>query len=406
MNTSSESLYSRIDKCLCCGSSDLNRVLEYRDSPLTDVYKDSEHASLELKSFPINACLCRQCSHLQLEYQVDPRLSYSDYIYHSSTTQGLPRGFEDYAEYLRTKYPAGSQLTLLDIGSNDGSFLRSCRDLGIRAYGIEPASRLADYSREADLPTACGYFDSEVSQVLEESGFPERYDLVTFNNVLANMANPLEALRLAKSLLANQDSLICVQTGYHPKQFSKGLFDWVYHEHFSYFSLKSISSLAERVGLCIADYSVSELRGGSVRILLSRKNYSHSIDYEYFSEKEHFTGLQIFMRESSRILNSRLNILKEQGYILCGFGASHSTGILVHNFRIANFLEGLYDDNTRKHGLFMPGTNLKVEAPDRLLDIPPDKSACVILAWQYYDNICRRLRSLGYQGKIIKPVLI
>ena len=99
-------------------------------------------------------------------------------------------------------------------------------------------------------------------------------------------------------------------------------------------------------------------------------------------------------------------MLKNQGYEIYGFGASHSTGILVHSFGIQNLLTSLYDDNVRKHGLFMPGTSLEVISPEKLSILSEHKSAIVILAWQYFDSIAARIRSLGYNGKIIKPVLI
>ena len=60
---------------------------------------------------------------------------------------------------------------------------------------------------------------------------------------MANIDNPYQALNLAKSLLKSEDSIIAIQTGYHPTLFGKGIFDYIYHEHYSYFNLKSLSSL-------------------------------------------------------------------------------------------------------------------------------------------------------------------
>ena len=185
------------------------------------------------------------------------------------------------------------------------------------------------------------------------------------------------------------------------------MFDYVYHDHFSYFTSKSLSSLAKRCGLFIKSWSVSNLRGGSFRAQLCPAS-SETVDtvtlpYERFAlpiEFKSFINLITYSRLS--ILDQLLDA-KSFGFECVGYGASHSTGILVHTFGLAPYLDFLVDDNVLKHSRYMPGTPLKVEPPSRVYY--SEKIVVVILACQYFEQIQQKLTSSGFKGLILTPVL-
>ena len=87
-------------KCLCCNSLNVEEVLKLADSPLTDSYTKSKNISLNKKKYPLELYLCKDCSHLQLGFQVPPEESYKKYIYNSKVTPGLSKSFVQYAEIL------------------------------------------------------------------------------------------------------------------------------------------------------------------------------------------------------------------------------------------------------------------------------------------------------------------
>ena len=92
------------------------------------------------------------------------------------------------------------------------------------------------------------------------------------------------------------------------------------------------------------------------------------------------------------------------GYQIIGFGASHSTGMLVHMFKLEKYLAFLIDENKDKIGKYMPGTQLIVKTSDDLK--PDDKTIVIVLAWQYYEQIKTKLIRKGFaQDEILKPML-
>ena len=57
--------------------------------------------------------------------------------------------------------------------------------------------------------TLNGYFDESIEQSLKANKFPVKYDIVIFNNVLANLNNPLPLV--VKNILKDSNSLIGIK---------------------------------------------------------------------------------------------------------------------------------------------------------------------------------------------------
>ena len=395
-----------IKKCLCCYSNNIERVLKLAESPLTDAYTKSKVISIQKKKYPLDLYLCNECSHLQLGFQVPPEESYKEYIYNSKVTPGLNKSFVQYAETLTKRNVNNKKINLLDIGSNDGSFLEACNNVGFQAIGIEPAEAVANHANEFGRRTINSYLDKNLTKILFQKGLPTKYDFITFNNVLANINQPIEAIKIAKLMLKDKNSEIVIQTGYHPLQFSKGLFDYIYHEHFSYFNINSMRAICNQVNLKIDKYSISDLRGGSIRFYLkdgSDNRKDNDFINERFSSKEEIKGLEILLSSSKMHLENILKSYKRKNFKIIGYGASHSTGILVNNLDLTKYLDFLVDENEAKHGLYMPGTSLEVHKTEKLYN--SENSITLILAWQYFDLIREKLINNKYRGKIIRPIL-
>ena len=92
-------------------------------------------------------------------------------------------------------------LSVLDVGCGEGAFLLSAREAGCRAAGIEINPRAAEAGRRRGLDVACGS--------MFDVGVPSGpWDLITFWDVLDQLEQPPEAIRLAARHLAPGGLLI------------------------------------------------------------------------------------------------------------------------------------------------------------------------------------------------------
>jgi len=100
-------------------------------------------------------------------------------------------------------WPIPTGATILDIGSGTGGFVVGCRELGHRAFGIEP-DRIGAGASLTSIQIAARRVSPNVfaSSVGEALPFPDRaFDLVTLNQVVEHVPDPVAVLREAARVL-------------------------------------------------------------------------------------------------------------------------------------------------------------------------------------------------------------
>ena len=191
------------------------------------------------------------------------------------------------------------------------------------------------------------------------------------------------------------------------------MFDYIYHEHFSYFTLEVIRNLFNQCGLELLSAVKTSPKGGSIRVIAQLKGGKLGID-KSVSEiilDEQRSGMKEeevykkFALEINDLRDSLLDLLRDYknlGLRIVGFGASHSTTTLTYHFKLLDYMEYIVDDNELKHGRFSPGYNLPVYPTQKLYEDCPD--VVILLAWQHSKTILSKLKSFLKKGKVVVPL--
>jgi SAM-dependent methyltransferase len=389
------------DHCRICGSRQVETVLQLTDTPLEDRFL--RHPRFQ-QTFPLEVALCEQCGYLHLPYIVNPEASYSEYLYVSAVTEGLRNHYDAYAREIVSGFDISQGALAVDLGSNDGSMLASFKRSGMRVVGVEPANAAAKAANDRGLTTLVDYFTDTVAERIRRKEGPA--GLVTANYMFANVEDPIAFVRSVVRLL-DKDGLFVVQTGYHPEQMKINMFDYIYHEHFSYFTVEVLQYLFSMCGLELIDAVKTSPKGGSLRVVAQLQGGTHPVrpSVSMLIEEERASGMrnqETYRRFAERIRSSResvrahLDTLKSQGSTIVGFGASHSTTTLLYHFGLDDYLEYLVDDNTLKHGTYSPGKHLPVYPADRLSQEEP--CHILLLAWQHRETIIEKHKRLLDSG--------
>src|SRR5215471_13782767 len=113
--------YRPVVACRCCGSSDLERVLDLGRQPLANSYLKEP---AELPGYPLELGICRSCFHSQLSVVVEPDLMFRHYLYVSGTSRTLREHFTGLAS--EALGWAGTRPgRVLDLACNDGTLLEA-----------------------------------------------------------------------------------------------------------------------------------------------------------------------------------------------------------------------------------------------------------------------------------------
>ena len=398
-----------INVCRMCGNySELETVWNLASSPYGDLFMESREAAMLLPCHELSLVLCRTCSLLQLGQTVDASQIYSDYLYESSVTVGLSEFYQRLAARLARDLHLGGQDLVVDVGSNDGSGLRPFAELGLRIVGIEPAKQPARTAEARGIPTVNSFLNA--SAVADVTGTYGRAKLVCANAVLANVPQPIEFMRHLSSML-ERDGTISVVTGYHPDQFSVNMFDYINHDHLTYFSVANAVSLAAECDLELVSAERVEHKGGSIHFLFRRKDSDPAANetVNKMLQRESWLAVQdpnsyrefaLRIHSAGRLVREFMNLAPMRQ--IPAVGASISTTHLMSQFEIGDRISCLFDDDSRKVARYSPSFGI----PVRLIEELPNSESdvAVILSWQHTDVLVHRVRAAGYRGRLLVPL--
>lgn len=374
----------KLDKCLICGNK-LTSILDLGNQPLANSYCKTQEEAKSLLQYPLAINLCEQCYHCQLTETVDPSKMFRDYLYVSGTSNSFRKYLEEFATKVESYHTKGK---LLEIASNDGSLLEIFKSKGWDVTGVDPAVNLKKYCDEKDIKVIPEFWNEELASTIEE-----KYDVIVAMNVLPHVPDPVSFVRACKKVLA-PGGIIVIQSS-QCNMFENKEFDCIYHEHVSYFSAKSYKVLANQLHLFTSKCHKVNIHSKSYIIVLSQEedNYNRSLEFLIEEEakiKRYTLNLyKDFAKAAFDItenLSKELNRLKEDGYLICGYGASAKGNTLLNFVDLP--LTYIVDDNDLKNDLWTPGAGIKIS--NKVAPIP--KQAFVLLAWNFADEIISNVK--------------
>jgi SAM-dependent methyltransferase len=389
--------------CRICGASDLELVLPLTPTPIASSFLPKPEL---LPVYPLDVALCRRCGLVQLLDTVDPIALYSQATERTARdSPGMREHFQRLADGLERFRPTptanGRPPAVVEIGSNDGCLLRALKGRGWRVIGIDPCEAAAPDGIE----TIAKMFTASVAR-----RFMDRADLIVANNVMANVDDLNDFAEGIKRLLA-PDGVFVFETGYLGSLVEHLVFDNIYHEHLSYFSVAPLIHLFAHHGLELFDVEVVNTKGGSLRGFVQhvrgpRPHTTNAVALMAKEEQQELLNPWTYRTMNQRLTRLRHNlgdVLKalDREWQLIGYGASHSVVTLLHHLDIARFLEFVVDDNPVKRGLLTPGHQLEIRAPVALTS----HAYTVILPWRFADQImAKNQRYMELGGRFLVPV--
>ncbi len=342
-------MFKKLDKCLVCKNDDLIEVKDLGLQPLANNLKD---ADLDPDiSFPLVLNVCPKCTHKQLSIAVDPKILFYNYFYQTGTSESHLKFFHNFSRCVKGK-------SILDIGCNDGSLLSKFEEFGWDVMGVEPSQ---------------SFTYLEGTNILRDF-FPTKepinrtFDVITAFNVFAHNDDPCNFLLEMKKLL-NKNGRIYILT-------TPSTLDNIYHEHISYFTPRSMLTLADKCKLQMRSFVESPMHGRSYLFELSEpleNNTPHK------------------------------DLLMSLYQPVVGYGASAGGTVLLNYFGFKP--EYVVDDNHLKQAKYIPGVNVPIYSSQKLFNDPRDLTI-IILAHNLYDEIVAKIKRLrpNANDKFVNPM--
>jgi 2-polyprenyl-3-methyl-5-hydroxy-6-metoxy-1,4-benzoquinol methylase len=395
-------------QCRGCGGQNVRLFLDLGDQPHCNRLIPAKLADRKEPYYPLRVGFCGDCTMVQIDHTIPKESMFTDYPYVSGTTKTLVQHFKATAERLAATYGLGNGDLVVDIGSNDGTWLSHYQPLGLRVLGIDPAANVVELAVKRGVPTWVRFFNENTAEeIVAKEG---RASLVTAAGVFFHLEELHSVIRGVKALLAD-DGVFVVQAIYLGGMLDNLAFDQVYHEHLVYYTLRSIEALFAQHGLEVFDARLVPIHGGSLEVHVApkgRREVRASVaamraeeerkGYGRFDTYEKFATNVWRLREE---LVGLLRRYREQGKRVYAYGAPAKGATLLNSFGIGtDLVQKAAEKNPMKIGYFMPGSRQPIidEGNER-------PEAYLLLAWNFYDEIVAKERDfLKAGGEFIVPI--
>ena len=186
-------------------------------------------------------------------------------------------------------------------------------------------------------------------------------------------------------------------------------FDTIYHEHYSYLSLFSVSQIFNKAGLKIYKVDKLQTHGGSIRIYGCHKENNMLIDKSYkdLMNKEIELGIndinfyKNFNKIAEKIKDEFYKFLidcKEKDLFVCAYGAAAKGNTLLNYCGIKdNLINFVCDAAEAKQNKFLPGSKIPIVHPD-VLKNEKKIDFVIIFPWNIADEVTAKLDYLKANG--------
>ena len=402
---------SMLEACQACGSRELEPVLDLGYQPLCNEFRPSDEPVLSQTIYPLCLCRCRRCTLVQLNCVIPTRDVFGgQYTYLTGSSRSLVEYYGALAHRLADRFNLTQNDVVVDIGSNDGTFLKAFQSLGLPVIGVEGTPVAAQIAEDNGVPTVRQFFGRGVSQAIKEQLPPgTRIGFISAMNVVAHSDNISEFLGELTGLM-DQETVFVSQSHWLVELIRKFEFDTIYHEHLRYFTLQSLINLYEAHGLQAFDAEVTEFYGGSILVCSARSAREQSPDLAAILDEESRVDIvQSLKNMKGVLLDNKVQLIsllaniKNSGNKIAGIGAPMKASTLLNFYGITpDFMDYIVEVNPFKVGTAVPGVRIPVVYEDLLFEEQPPFA--VLLSWNMADHIIAKYRELGYAGKFILPV--
>jgi NDP-4-keto-2,6-dideoxyhexose 3-C-methyltransferase len=401
-----------VNNCRICHSEDVEPLFSLGEQYVSNFLSEGDDPG---EKVPIELMFCRNCTLVYLKHTAPQEILYRRYYwYRSGVTQTMRNALADITHQVEALVPLQEGDIVLDIGSNDGTLLRSYRNKDIITVGVEPANNLENEGRKGLDHFIHDFWLYDTYK--EHIGKPAKaitaigmfYDLDDPNQFIADIAAALapDGLFIAQ--------LMCLRDMYELNDVGN-----LAHEHLEFYSLRSLDYIFGKCGMEIFDIDFNSVNGRSTRLFVRHSETRHlrpaavgaksRLENAYAAEEplhdpETFKTMFNAMEENKRKTVEFIENAVEEGKIVWVYGASTKGNTVLQYYGLtSDLIVGAAERSPEKWGLHTVGTKIPIYSEEDARKADPDYF--LVLPYAFLSEFVKReheWRDRG--GRFIVPL--
>jgi len=398
-----------ISSCRICSSKNFEFVYSLGEQYINN-FINPEDLNNCLKA-PLDLVFCNFCKLLQLKHNSPQELLYSRYYwYKSGITNTMKNALKDITLDIEDKFELKNNDVVLDIGSNDGTLLRSYSNSELIKVGVEPATNLAEEGKKNLDVFINDFWDYEIYKL----NLKQKAKVITAIGMFYDMEDPNRFILDVSKALSDEGvfvaQLMCLNNMIESSDIGN-----ICHEHLEFYSFASLKFLFENNGLKIFNIISNNVNGGSYRIYAKKiTNNSHIINaknIEDIERKETYlkdsSSLKKFFEKIELNKNKCMKFIEkelENNKKIFVYGASTKGNVILQYFGIDNkMIQYAAEKSPWKWGKYTVGSMIECISEEEARTLNPDYF--LVLPYAFIDEFCERERKWRDKGgKFILPI--
>ena len=322
------------------------------------------------------------------------------YPYRSSMSSTMLNSFKKLSVEIKKQFKPKK---ILEIGSNDGSFLRNFhKDVTI---GIEPCSNIEKITKKNGFDTYPEYWDKKLAKKLVKKY--RNIDLIYSANTITHIKNLDQVFKSILLILSKNGKLI-IEDPSLLNCLKNNTYDQFYNEHIYVFSLIALENIISKYNLEVFKIQNLNVHGGSTRYFIKRKSSKIKIESSVENQriKEIKFGLDKMITYKSfakRVIDNKkklikiFNNLKSKNKKIIGYGATAKSTTILNYCNIKNTYISYFLDTTKdKQNKLLPGTKIPINKYQG--GIPKEVDYVFLGAWNFKKEIFKKEKKFLLDG--------
>jgi SAM-dependent methyltransferase len=392
--------------CRNCKKNKFIKIITIGKQPISSVFLEKKF--FKLKKYSLDLLQCSSCKLIQFGKIPPLNDMYGlSYGYRTSLSNLMINHMKKKFSFLIAKNFIKKESNILDIGSNDGTFLNFFADHDNRniLYGVDPSAEKFKKYYHSKINLIVDYFSKEILLSKLNNNKNKKFSIITSFAMFYDLEDPNKFCSDINYLL-NSDGIWISEFSYFPLLLKNLTYDQICHEHVAYYDLSSFKKIIDKNGLRLLDISFNEINGGSIEVICCKKNSKLKSNKEKISkvlQDEKRIDFDSYKKFSARIdnvkkvLNIFLDNVNNSGKTVYGYGASTKGNIVLNHCNIDyKKIKYICDENEFKFGKYTPGSNIQIVSKNYMRKKRPDY--LLVLIWSFRSEVIKQEKSYLLKG--------
>jgi NDP-4-keto-2,6-dideoxyhexose 3-C-methyltransferase len=395
--------------CRNCKKTFFNKISDIGNQPISSLFpKEKKY----IRNFSLNLYQCKFCDLVQLSKIPNLKDMYgSQYGYKTSISNLMVKHLKNKINALNKFGVLKKNSSILDIGSNDGTFLNffSNKKEKFNLYGMDPSAIAFLDNYKKDIKIIIDFF---IEKSVKKNFLSKKikFSLISSYAMFYDVEDPNAFCSYINRVL-EKNGIWTLEFSYFPLLLKNLTYDQICHEHCVYYSLETFNKILSKNGLKIIDYNLNEINGGSIEVFCAKKSSKYSINKKKINNlikeekkinQKEFDKFNLRIETGKKNLQLFLENIKKNKII--GYGASTKGNVILNYCEITNKdISYICDANPKKINKYTPGSLIKIISKNKMRKLKP--KYLLVLIWSFRTEVIKQEEKfIKNGGKLIFPL--